>query len=102
MIYDVAGHLSDREGDFSTITFTHAELFGATHGSSPGFARMAGFRDVKDQLGNALFDYFHRVTVTLVPAPTVELISNSFTNRFAPPNPRPRPEPVVKPSRNAN
>ena len=63
---------------------------------------MRGIADLYYELGQSILHcYFHRVTVTLVPSEAREITSNSFTNLFAPPKPRPKPEPVVKPSRRA-
>src|SRR5688572_12352504 len=42
--------------------------------------------------------YFHRMIVTRVPPPTLVSMSNSFTRRFAPVSPMPRPVPEVHPS----
>src|SRR6266403_2684566 len=60
----------------------------------------------KNELGNTIFDHrlsycLHFFTVTIVPLPGWEMISNSSIKRRTPGNPSPRLPDVENPSRNA-
>src|SRR5690606_1011477 len=46
--------------------------------------------------------HLHRVTLTRVPVPTLDSISNSLISRREPDSPNPRPVPVESPSRGAS
>src|SRR5579872_1187886 len=96
MLHQISGHFADRYGECSTTHFVQFQVFRAGQNLPAGIARLARFGNFNQHLS-----YFQRVITTLVPSPTREEMSKSLTSRLAPPNPKPRPEPVVNPSRRA-
>src|ERR1700748_917138 len=68
--------------------------------ATPGGGDAGRIRDSERRMvrGNKVQYAFHLAMVTVVPLPGFESSSNSSQRRFAPPNPRPNPPPVVNPS----
>jgi len=102
MLQNVGGQFGDCNRDSAALGLAKPSPFRAMKCQPPGLPCMRRVAELHKLLRGLTHCYFHRVTVTVVPSPTWELISNSLTNRFAPPSPNPRPEPVVKPSRRAS
>src|SRR5687768_352165 len=95
----IVRHFSDNDPHFSHFDFGESESFGPADRHAPGFTCATRFTDPH---GNGfIFTQTHLTIVTRVPSPRLETISNSFDRRFAPPSPRPRLCPVLKPSCNA-
>src|SRR5205085_1703275 len=63
--------------------------------------RASAFFNPQSAIHNPNFFYSQRTTVTRVPRPTSDSISNSSTSRREPGSPLPSPRPVEKPSRMA-
>jgi hypothetical protein len=99
MLRDVRGGLGREEGELPRIGLTQAGLSRDGRRTSTRFTDLAGLVDCDSESGRVVGTHrtvhFHRVITTRVPSPTVELMSNSFTSRFAPPSPSPSPLPVV-------
>src|SRR5581483_4977403 len=101
MFHDVGCHFGYGNGDLPAIRVIQASELGQFRGCPASLSGVGLVHDVHCKLSVRYACYFHRTTVTFVPSPTRDLTSNSFTSRFAPPRPRPKPDPVVKPSRRA-
>src|SRR5438105_3775624 len=99
---DVGGHFGYYNGHIAALRFPHADKLRAPHRRTACGPGMRGVANLNKDLRCGCIAYFHRTMVTLVPSPTRETTSNSFTSLLAPPRPSPNPEPVVKPSRRAS
>jgi len=88
----VAGKLGHNDGNMLYADFIELQFLAHRRGQPPGFAHMTRFID--PQSSHIL--HFHFTTVTRVPSPGTDQISNSFTNRFEPLSPRPKPLPPLR------
>ena len=89
----VCGKLGHHNGDPSHVNLIEA-LLPCNSGRLP--PRLGNLTFVVDGHGDQ--HDFQRAMVTLAPPPGFDSMQNSFVNRRAPPSPRPKPGPVVKPS----
>src|SRR5260370_1061744 len=96
----VGAELVDHEGELALLVGVEAHRAGGGQDLAARLSHLARLGDRERQRG-ARDDHFHLVMQTRVPWPGVDVMSNSFERRRAPPRPSPRPEPVVKPSRRA-
>ena len=77
---------------FGPANLRKSKLFGERDCHTPRFSDLRGVFDGDRRGGKE--SYFHRVTVTVVPLPGADWISNSLTKRRLPLKPKPMPPPV--------
>src|ERR1700733_16130869 len=99
VLEEIGASFGDDNADLLRDSLVQTHLGRHVAGRTARFRSLAGlFNQDSDRLPH---DYFHLRIETLVPAPGFEEISNSCDRRLAPPNPSPRPPPLVKPSERA-
>src|ERR1700722_1160726 len=96
MLEYVGRGFRDGDGHLAGPGCVESNLLGKMQGRPANFRNSAGFRN-GDPDSHAC-QGFHRAIITLVPFPGAVIISTSLLSRFAPPNPKPSPPPLVKPS----
>src|SRR5690606_9749347 len=97
VLHDVRGELARHDFAVAAIAFSESQALGLLTGGPPddGHAGPVGHTDRHAS-------HFHRLTLTRVPLPGADSISNSFMSRRDPERPSPKPVPVEYPSRSAS